>query len=260
MGQRHRLRRFLSSERSVNSVSVETILVVEDNQALREGLVLNFRNRGYGVDSAEDGREGMHKAMATRPDLIVLDVMLPGQSGLDILTELRRKGRKVPVLILSARGRTEDKVEGLSSGADDYLAKPFELPELMARVEVMLRRRRADPARDKRLTFGPVAIHRERREVFVEGREIELSVKEFGVLDFLAEAPGRPRTRARSGLGVGLRRIGEDRRQLHRLPQTEARTRSGPAASYRHRSGDGLQIGLRRFELSGTATRWLRDR
>ena len=195
MGQRHRLRRFLSSERSVNSVSVETILVVEDNQALREGLVLNFRNRGYGVDSAEDGREGMHKAMATRPDLIVLDVMLPGQSGLDILTELRRKGRKVPVLILSARGRTEDKVEGLSSGADDYLAKPFELPELMARVEVMLRRRRADPARDKRLTFGPVAIHRERREVFVEGREIELSVKEFGVLDFLAEAPGRPRTR-----------------------------------------------------------------
>ncbi len=176
-------------------MSVETILVVEDNQALREGLVLNFRNRGYGVDSAEDGREGMHKAMATRPDLIVLDVMLPGQSGLDILTELRRKGRKVPVLILSARGRTEDKVEGLSSGADDYLAKPFELPELMARVEVMLRRRRADPARDKRLTFGPVAIHRERREVFVEGRKIELSVKEFGVLDFLAEAPGRPRTR-----------------------------------------------------------------
>jgi two-component system alkaline phosphatase synthesis response regulator PhoP len=179
----------------VNSSSVETILVVEDNQALREGLVLNFRNRGYGVDSAEDGCEGMHKAMATRPDLIVLDIMLPGRNGLDILTELRRKGRKVPVLILSARSRTDDKVEGLSSGADDYLAKPFELPELMARVEVMLRRRRAEPARDKRVTFGPVAIHRERCQVFVEGREIELSVKEFGVLDYLAEAPGRPRTR-----------------------------------------------------------------
>jgi DNA-binding response OmpR family regulator len=179
----------------VSSASIETILVVEDNQALREGLVLNFRNRGFDVDSAEDGREGMHKAMATRPDLIVLDVMLPGRNGLDILTELRRKGRKVPVLILSARGRTDDKVEGLSSGADDYLAKPFDLPELMARVEVMLRRRRADPARDNRVTFGPVAIHRERRQVFVEGREIELSVKEFGVLDFLAEAPGRPRTR-----------------------------------------------------------------
>jgi len=173
----------------------ETILVVEDNEALREGLMLNFRNRGYGVDSAEDGREGMRKALATRPDLIVLDVMLPGHNGLDILTELRRKGRKVPVLILSARDRTDDKVKGLENGADDYLAKPFELPELMARVEAMLRRRRADTARDELVTVGPVALHRERRQVFVEGREIELSVKEFGVLDFLAEAPGRPRTR-----------------------------------------------------------------
>ena len=180
---------------TVNSTPAETILVIEDNQALREGLVLNFRNRGYGVDSAEDGREGRRKAMDTRPDLIVLDVVLPGQSGLDILTELRSNDRKVPVLILSARGRTEDKVEGLHNGADDYLAKPFELPELMARVEAMLRRRRADPARDSRVTFGPVVIHRERRQVFVEGREIELSVKEFGVLDFLAEAPNRPRTR-----------------------------------------------------------------
>jgi len=172
-----------------------TILVIEDNQALREGLMLNFRNRGYDVDSAEDGREGMRKALATRPDLIVLDVMLPGQSGLDILTELRRNHRKVPVLILSARDRTDDKVKGLENGADDYLAKPFELPELIARVEAMLRRRRADTTRDEVVTVGPVTLHRERRQVSVEGREIELSAKEFGVLDFLAEPPGRPRTR-----------------------------------------------------------------
>jgi len=173
----------------------ETILVVEDNQALREGLVLNFRNRGYRVDSARDGCEGMQKAVATRPDLIVLDVVLPGPSGLDILTELRRNHRKVPVLILSARGCTDDKVKGLENGADDYLAKPFDLPELMARVEVMLRRRRADTTRDELVTVGPLALRRERRQVLVEGREIELSAKEFGVLDFLAEAPGRPRTR-----------------------------------------------------------------
>lgn len=179
----------------MNSTSGETILVVEDNQALREGLVMNFRNRGYGVDSAEDGLEGMRKAMTTRPDLIVLDVMLPGQSGLDILTELRRNRRKVPVLILSARGRTDDKVEGLENGADDYLAKPFELAELIARVEAMLRRRRADTAQDRPVTFGPVALYRERRQVYFDGREIELSAKEFGVLDLLAEAPGRPRTR-----------------------------------------------------------------
>lgn len=173
----------------------ETILVIEDNQALREGLLSNFRKHGYRVDSAADGREGMRKAMTTRPDLVVLDLVLPGHHGLDILAELRRNRRMVPVLILSARDRTVDKVEGLENGADDYLAKPFELPELMARVEAMLRRRRADAASDRPATVGPVALDRERRQVFVEGREIELSVKEFGVLDFLAEAPGRPRTR-----------------------------------------------------------------
>jgi DNA-binding response OmpR family regulator len=173
----------------------ETILVIEDNRALREGLLSNFRNRGYRVDSAPDGREGMRKAMATRPDLIVLDVMLPGHSGLDILTELRSNRRTVPVLILSARGRTDDKVEGLENGADDYLAKPFELPELMARVEAMLRRRRADGAREEAVSFGEAVLDRERRQVFLDGREVELSAKEFGVLDLLAQAPGRPRSR-----------------------------------------------------------------
>lgn len=173
----------------------ETILVVEDNQALREGLVSNFRSRGYRVDSARDGREGMRKAMATRPDLIVLDVVLPGRSGLEILTELRNNHRKVPVLILSARGCTDDKVEGLSNGADDYLAKPFELPELMARVEAMLRRRRADDVREEPVSFGAAVLDRERRQVFLDGREVELSAKEFGVLDLLARSPGRPHTR-----------------------------------------------------------------
>lgn len=179
----------------VNSAMGETILVVEDNQALREGLASNFRNRGYRVDSARDGREGMRKAMATRPDLIVLDVVLPGRSGLDILTELRNNHRRVPVLILSARGRTDDKVEGLQTGADDYLAKPFELPELMARVEVMLRRRRTDAVPVEPVTFGAAVFDRERRQVFLDGREVELSAKEFGVLDLLARAPGRPHTR-----------------------------------------------------------------
>lgn len=180
---------------SVSSSMGETILVIEDNEALREGLLANFRNRGYRVDSARDGREGMRKAMATRPDLIVLDVMLPGHSGLDILTELRSSRRTVPVLILSARGRTDDKVEGLEIGADDYLAKPFELPELMARVEAMLRRRRRDVALEETVSFGEAVLDRERRQVFLDGREVELSAKEFGVLDLLAQAPGRPRSR-----------------------------------------------------------------
>ena len=182
-------------EEPVSAGRAETILVVEDNRALREGLVLNFRRLGFHVDSAVDGREGMRKAMVARPDLIVLDVVLPGPSGLDILAELRRNGRTVPVLILSARGRTDDKVKGLESGADDYLAKPFELSELIARVEAMLRRRPTDDKAEATVTFGPVVLCRERRQVFVLGREVELSAKEFGVLDFLSRTPGRPRTR-----------------------------------------------------------------
>jgi CheY-like chemotaxis protein len=99
-----------------------TILVIEDDRALREGLVLNFELHGYRVDAAADGEEGMRKAFDIRPDLIVLDIMLPGWSGLDILTELRDRNENVPVLILSARGTTDNKVEGLNIGADDYLS------------------------------------------------------------------------------------------------------------------------------------------
>lgn len=173
----------------------ETILVIEDNEALREGLVLNLVNRGYRVDSAVDGREGMQKALETQPDLVVLDIMLPGKNGLDILTELRNRGRSVPILILSGRDRTEHKVEGLTTGADDYLTKPFELPELLARVEAILRRRRAVHEETPRVVFGSVAVDRILRRVVVDGVEVEMSAKEFDLLWLLAEVPGRPRTR-----------------------------------------------------------------
>jgi len=173
----------------------ETILVIEDNEALREGLVLNLVNRGYRVDWAVDGTEGMRKALETRPDLIILDIVLPGKSGLDILNELRNRGRSVPVLVLSGRDRTEHKVEGLTIGADDYLTKPFELPELLARVEAILRRRRADHEEPPRVVFGSVVVDRSLRRVVVDGVEVEMSAKEFDVLCLLTEVPGRPRTR-----------------------------------------------------------------
>ena len=173
----------------------ESILVIEDNEALRKGIVLNLVNRGYRVDSAVDGREGMKKASATQPDLIVLDIMLPGRNGLEILAELRDQGRRVPVLILSGRDSTEHKVEGLTTGADDYLTKPFELPEFLARVEAMLRRRRDDHEPAHRVVFGSVVVDRVLRRVMVDGIEVELSAKEFDVLCLLAEVPGRPRTR-----------------------------------------------------------------
>ncbi len=172
-----------------------TILVIEDDRALREGLVLNFELHGYQVDAAADGEEGMQMAFDIRPDLIVLDIMLPGWSGLDILTELRDRQENVPVLILSARGSTDNKVEGLNIGADDYLAKPFELPELLARVEAMLRRRGVDHPAEPPFTFGHIVLDRENRRVTVRGDEVTMSAKEFDLLCFLALIPGRPRTR-----------------------------------------------------------------
>ena len=171
------------------------ILVIEDDRALREGLVLNFELHGYRVDAAADGEEGMQKAFDLRPDLIVLDIMLPGWSGLDILAELRDHNENVPVLILSARGSTDNKVEGLNIGADDYLAKPFELSELQARVEAMLRRRSVDQATEPPMEFGRVVLDRDNRRVTVRGAEVAMSAREFDLLCFLALNPGRPRTR-----------------------------------------------------------------
>ena len=175
--------------------SAETILVIEDDRALREGLALNFEIHGYEVETAADGEDGMRKAFDLRPDLIVLDIMLPGWSGLDILAELRDRYQNVPVLILSARGTTDNKVEGLRIGADDYLAKPFELPELLARVEAMLRRRRADKPSETESSFGDVTIDHDGRRVRRGGEDVQLSAREFDLLCFLALVPGRPRTR-----------------------------------------------------------------
>lgn len=171
-----------------------TILVVEDNDALRTGLAVNLAKRGYRVHVAADGAEALKSAFAVRPDLVVLDLVLPGTSGLDVLAELRRRDRDIPVLILSARARTEDKVEGLERGADDYLAKPFELEELLARVAAVLRR--GTRRRDREVLWvGGLKIDLERRRVFLDGREVELRGRELDVLSLLAASPGRPRTR-----------------------------------------------------------------
>jgi DNA-binding response OmpR family regulator len=174
----------------------ETILVIEDDRSLREGLALNFKLKGFHVLTAADGEEGMQKAFDVRPDLIVLDIMLPGYSGLEILQELREKHQDVPVLILSARDTLDNKVEGLGLGADDYLTKPFELEELLARTEAMLRRRRMNQLAEPKITFGAVVIDPAGRSVAVEGQEVALSAKEFDLLRLLARSPGRAFSRA----------------------------------------------------------------
>ena len=177
------------------TIKDETILVIEDDNAVRDGLVMNLQLQGYKVLSACDGDEGMEMAFDSKPDLIVLDIMLPGWSGLDILAELREQSRDTPVLLLSARDRMENKIEGLELGADDYVTKPFELPELLARVEALLRRHRGYAKSDSAIRFGNVTIDPVNRVVSVNGNSIELSLKEFDLLLLLAKAPGRPFSR-----------------------------------------------------------------
>ncbi len=174
----------------------ETILVIEDERSLRAGLALNFKLHGYQVLTAADGEEGMRLAFDAHPDLVVLDIMLPVYSGLEILTELRKRGEQVPVLVLSARDALGHKVEGLDLGADDYVTKPFELPELLARVDAMLRRRRAERKAEPPISFGEVVIDPGGRRVTVGSRPVELSAKEFDLLCLLAGSPGRAFTRA----------------------------------------------------------------
>lgn len=169
----------------------QTILIIEDDRALREGLALNLRLEGYQILTAPDGNEGVRMAFENRPDLIVLDIMMPCLTGLDILEELRDQGEQVPVLILSARDTTRDKVEGLKLGADDYLTKPFDLPELIARIEVMLRRKRAEQAALPDLRFADVVIRQATRQVTIADESIDLSAKEFDILCLLASSPGQ---------------------------------------------------------------------
>jgi DNA-binding response OmpR family regulator len=219
-----------------------TILVVEDDKSLREGLAMNFQLQGYRVVTAANGDDGMRMAFDERPDLIVLDVMLPGWSGLEILSEIRAKAQDVPVLILSARSKTEHKLEGFDVGADDYVTKPFELPELLARAEALLRRgrRTAEPP----VRFGDVELDPMRRTVTVRGEQVALSARELDLLLLLAGASLHARDDSRPDLGVGLRRHRADRRQLHHGAAPEDRGRSLAAAAHQDRPAGRLQAGL----------------
>ncbi len=166
-----------------------TILIVEDDGALREGLALNFRHRGHEVHTAACGETGLTAAFNLRPDLIVLDLMLPVIDGMQVLEELRKRKVDTPVLILSARDALTDKVQGLSQGADDYVTKPFELPELLARAEVMLRRRRQEQAHEPEIHFGVITIQPGPHKVTRQGKPVDLTAREFELLLLLARRP-----------------------------------------------------------------------
>jgi two-component system alkaline phosphatase synthesis response regulator PhoP len=183
-------------------VSRRRILVVEDDRTLRTTLAFNLTREGYEVQTAVDGEQALGTARGDNLDLILLDVMLPGMSGVEVLRVLRREGIATPVIILSAKGDEIDRVVGLQVGADDYVAKPFSRPELLARIEAVLRRGRrelvdADPSAPEptELHIGPIRIDRARRTLAVNGAPVHLTTKEFDLLAHLAAHPGRIFTR-----------------------------------------------------------------
>jgi len=168
-----------------------SILLIEDEP----GLVLTLKDRltreGYEVDSAQDGNQGLASAMRGQADLIILDLMLPGRSGLDICRDLRQKGIETPILMLTARGQTVDKVLGLKLGADDYMTKPFEMPELLARVEVLMRRNRnASGAGAAFYNFGNIEVDLRRASATRGGDAVALSTREFELLRYFIEHRG----------------------------------------------------------------------
>lgn len=170
------------------------ILLVEDELGLRLTLSDRLRSEGYHVETAANGDEGLHTAMQGGFDALILDVMLPGMSGFDICRDLRRKGDSTPILMLTARGQTADKVHGLKLGADDYLTKPFETPELLARIEALLRRRSGPPTGatfevdDIRVSFRSTEVRR-------ANDLLQLSAKEFQLLKYFIEHRGETLSR-----------------------------------------------------------------
>jgi two-component system alkaline phosphatase synthesis response regulator PhoP len=167
----------------------ESILLIEDEQALRTTLSDRLRAERYIVDTASDGNEGFEKASNQPFDLVILDVMLPGRSGLDVCREIRAAGMATPIMLLTVRNETVDKVVGLKLGADDYVTKPFEAAELLARVEVLLRRVPVHAGKGLH-QFGSIRVDVRQGQVTRDGKPVYLTAREFQLLRYLIERPG----------------------------------------------------------------------
>lgn len=176
---------------------MERILIIEDETPMRTALADLLAGEGYRPLSAADGEAGLERALAEKPDLILLDVMLPKLDGFAVCAELRRLAQHMPVLMLTAKGQIEDRVTGLDAGADDYLVKPFSTEELLARVRALLRRRQRQAKSPVKLKLGDAEIDLARQTALRGRKAIHLTAKEFAMLRLLAEAEGEPVTRER---------------------------------------------------------------
>jgi len=170
----------------------DLVMVIEDEKEIRDLVRYNLERAGFRVSAANDGEEGLRALFASRPDAVVLDLMLPGRSGLEVLRELRGEPttRDLPVVVLTARGAEMDKLLGFEHGADDYLTKPFSPRELIARLQALLRRSRPERS-EPALDVGALHIDLLAREARYRGRALTLTPREFDLLAFLARHPGR---------------------------------------------------------------------
>ncbi|MEY3028907.1 MAG: hypothetical protein RL198_304 [Actinomycetota bacterium] len=172
------------------------ILVVDDEPNIRDLLTASLKFAGYEVSAAGNGNDAINQALDWTPDLILLDVMLPDISGFGVTKKLRSAGSEVPVLFLTARDETQDKITGLTVGGDDYVTKPFSLDELHARISAILRRTQRDESSSSVIDAGELVINEDAHEVLVRGTPVELSPTEYQLLRFLAVNPNRVLTKA----------------------------------------------------------------
>jgi two-component system alkaline phosphatase synthesis response regulator PhoP len=171
----------------------EAILIIEDDPAKLRGLKDNFVFKGYRVKTAGDGESGLNEALNSKPDLIILDVMLPGINGYEICRLIRGEGLNMPIIMLTAKGQESDIILGLNLGADDYVTKPFNIQQLLARVNAFLRRRRQEEIR--KFHFGDFILNLDSRQLLRRGKEVELTPKEFGLLALFVKRTGSALTR-----------------------------------------------------------------
>jgi two-component system, OmpR family, alkaline phosphatase synthesis response regulator PhoP len=164
------------------------ILVIEDDLSILTGLSMSLNFEGFEVSQAQDGKIGLEKILNERPDLVILDVMLPHMNGFEVLDELKRRGNVIPVVVLSAKGFETDKITGLNLGADDYVVKPFGLNELIARIRAVLRRRARDGSR---VSFSDTVVDLENKTVQVKGQQSDLTAQEFKLLAHFVSHVGR---------------------------------------------------------------------
>ena len=173
-----------------------SVLIVEDDRNIQELLQLYLEKEGYAVTVASDGGQGLTKFRAIKPDLVLLDVMMPVMDGWAVCKAIRADSQ-TPIIMLTAKGETDDKVSGLKSGADDYVTKPFEMKELLARIEAVLRRTGGTPAQEssRRLCFDKMTIDMDAFELIIDGKKVDTPPKEMELLFYLASSPNRVYTR-----------------------------------------------------------------